>query len=59
MRVFNENPELCLKSSCALDVYWYVMDRAEDATQRVDDCVEVLVADEAYKFTNPLYEECR
>jgi hypothetical protein len=59
MRVLNETCSFFSGSSCALDVYWYVMDRAEDATQRVDDCVEALVADEVYGFTNPLYDECR
>ena len=59
MRILNERPDFCSKTSCALGVYWYVMDHAEDATQRVDDCVEILVADEVYKFTNPLYKECR
>jgi hypothetical protein len=59
MRILKENHELCLKNSCALGVYWYVMDHAKDAAQRVDDRVEAFVANEVYGFTNPLYDECR
>ena len=59
MRVLKEHPDFCFKTSCALGVYWYVMDHAKDAAQRVDDRVEAFVADEVYGFTNPPYEECR